>query len=43
VGWWQLPLRERTDTPAEPLSLVQAQARPEWPAALAAGEAVLRS
>ena len=38
VGWWQLPLRERTGTPAPPRSLADAQQDPEWERALAAGE-----
>ena len=37
VGWWQLPLRERTGSPAVPASLAEARARPGWEAALAAG------
>jgi L-amino acid N-acyltransferase YncA len=43
VGWWQLPLRDRTGEPAPPLTLAEAQARAEWPAGLAAGLSVLRS
>jgi len=39
VGWWQLPLRERTGTPDPPRSLAEAQRDPEWGRALAAGEA----
>jgi phosphinothricin acetyltransferase len=42
VGWWQLPLRDRTGEPAPPLSLAEAQARPEWPAAMGAGLGLLR-
>jgi len=38
VGWWQLPLRERTGTPDPPRSLAEAQRDPEWERALAAGE-----
>jgi phosphinothricin acetyltransferase len=38
VGWWQLPLRERTGTPDPPRSLAEAQRDPEWGRALAAGE-----
>ena len=38
VGWWQLPLRGRTGTPAPPRSLADAQQDPEWERALAAGE-----
>jgi len=40
VGWWQLPLRERLDSetdPPTPRSVADAQADPEWAAALAAG------
>ena len=33
VGWWQLPLQERTGIPAPPLSLEQARTRAEWSAA----------
>jgi L-amino acid N-acyltransferase YncA len=43
VGWWQLPLRERTGEPAPPLTLAEAQTRPEWPSALAAGLSDLRT
>ena len=39
VGWWQLPLRERTGTPDPPRSLADAQRDPGWERALAAGEA----
>ena len=43
VGWWQLPLRERTGTPDPPRSLGEAQRDPEWERALAAGqERILR-
>jgi L-amino acid N-acyltransferase YncA len=38
VGWWQLPLRERTGTPDPPRSLAEARRDPEWGRALAAGE-----
>jgi L-amino acid N-acyltransferase YncA len=38
VGWWQLPLRERTGTPDPPRPLPEAQADPGWARALAAGE-----
>jgi L-amino acid N-acyltransferase YncA len=34
VGWWQLPLQERPETPAPPLSLAEAQTLPAWPAVL---------
>jgi phosphinothricin acetyltransferase len=38
VGWWQLPLRERTGTPAPPRALAEVQRDPEWGQALSAGE-----
>jgi L-amino acid N-acyltransferase YncA len=38
VGWWQLPLRDRTGTPDPPRSLAEAQRDPEWARALGAGE-----
>jgi phosphinothricin acetyltransferase len=34
VGWWQLPLRERTGDPAPPLTLADAQRQPGWGVAL---------
>jgi len=34
VGWWHLPLQERPETPAPPLSLDEAQRLPTWPAVL---------
>ena len=46
VGWWQLPLRERTDSgpePTPPLSIAEAQAEPGWAAALRAGEPLVRA
>jgi L-amino acid N-acyltransferase YncA len=43
VGWWQLPLRDRSGEPAPPLSMAEAQTRAEWPAALAAGLPLLRA
>ena len=42
VGWWELPLRERTGDPTPPISLAEAQRNPAWEAALAAGESLLR-
>lgn len=42
VGWWQLTLRDRVGEPAPPLSLAEAQRRPEWEAGFAAGEASLK-
>ena len=42
VGWWQLPLRDRTGTPDPPRSLAEAQRDPEWPRALAAGEGLIQ-
>ena len=41
VGWWQLPLRERTGAPDPPRSLGEAQRDPAWERAMAAGEATL--
>ncbi|HEU0104656.1 MAG TPA: arsinothricin resistance N-acetyltransferase ArsN1 family B [Vicinamibacteria bacterium] len=41
VGWWQLPLRERTGTPDPPRSLAEAHRDSEWERAMAVGEAVL--
>jgi L-amino acid N-acyltransferase YncA len=37
VGWWQLPLRARTGSPAAPASLAEARVQPGWEAALATG------
>jgi phosphinothricin acetyltransferase len=37
VGWWQLPLRERTGTPAPPLDMSALLNHEEFPSALAAG------
>jgi len=34
VGWWQLALRPRIGTPVAPLTLQEAQATPDWRAAL---------
>ena len=34
VGWWRLPLLELAAAPPPPLSLPEAQALPDWPAAL---------
>ena len=42
VGWWQLALRERMGEPAPPLTVAEAQARPEWGPAIASGLAVVR-
>ena len=45
VGWWWLPLRTPAhsgETPAEPLAVSALRGRPEFPAALAAGAALLR-
>jgi L-amino acid N-acyltransferase YncA len=42
VGWWQLPLRERCDSPQLPADVAAARASAEWGAALAAGSALLR-
>jgi len=43
VGWWQLALRVQDEAPAAPLDLVAVQQRPEWPALLAQGEALIRA
>jgi phosphinothricin acetyltransferase len=46
VSWWQLPLRERIDTaadPARPLSLEAAQKSPAWTPAMDAGRPFLRA
>jgi L-amino acid N-acyltransferase YncA len=32
VGWWRLELQPRPDTPAPPLSPIEARKRPEWAA-----------
>jgi len=41
VGWWYLSLQPKTLTPPPPLSAKEAQAMPQWQAALAAGAALL--
>ncbi len=38
VGWWQLELRERTGTPAEPRNPAEARLDPGWSAAIGTGE-----
>jgi L-amino acid N-acyltransferase YncA len=38
VGWWQLELRQRIGTPPPLRTPVEAQAHPDWPAALRSGE-----
>ena len=43
VGWWQLELRAHEESPAEPLSIAEAQALPEWNALLARGEPSVRA
>jgi L-amino acid N-acyltransferase YncA len=43
VGWWELPLRERTISPGEPLDLPQVQVSEGWERALAKGLPLLRS
>jgi L-amino acid N-acyltransferase YncA len=43
VGWWHLALRPKPAAPAPPLSLAAVQASPEWPGAIAAGQALLRA
>jgi L-amino acid N-acyltransferase YncA len=42
VGWWQLPLRERTTPPDPPADLRTVRDTPAWRAALAAGVSFLR-
>jgi phosphinothricin acetyltransferase len=42
VGWWQLPLRERTGDPAALLSPAEVRAAASFEAALAAGRPLLR-
>ena len=34
VGWWQLPLQARPESPAPPLTLAEAKKLPDWPAVL---------
>jgi len=41
VGWWQLPLRERTGEPAPPLSIAEARAVDGWDAAIACGSSLI--
>ncbi|HYZ88109.1 MAG TPA: arsinothricin resistance N-acetyltransferase ArsN1 family B [Myxococcales bacterium] len=38
VGWWQLELQPRTETPAPPRPLAEARRHPEWEAALRSGD-----
>lgn len=42
VGWWQQSLQPKTTPPQAPLSIEVAQTLSGWPAALAAGESLLR-
>jgi L-amino acid N-acyltransferase YncA len=42
VGWWQLPLRERTAAPDPPADLGTVRDTPVWNSALAAGVPCLR-
>jgi L-amino acid N-acyltransferase YncA len=42
VGWWQLPLRERTGTPAAPVPVTEASRNPGWTEAMSCGRASLR-
>jgi L-amino acid N-acyltransferase YncA len=42
VGWWQLPLRERSGRPDEPLSMADVQRHPGWADALVSGVPLLR-
>jgi L-amino acid N-acyltransferase YncA len=41
VGWWQLPLRERTRSPDPPADLPMVRDTPAWSTALAAGVSFL--
>ena len=43
VGWWQLPLRDRTGVPAPPLSLAEATRHPGFAEALTAGAGLVRA
>ena len=43
VGWWQLELRAHEASPAEPLTIADARALPEWNTLLARGERALRA
>src|SRR5262245_45229084 len=43
VGWWQLELRPHEESPAEPLTVVEVRALPEWNALLSRGERSVRA
>ncbi|HKF69680.1 MAG TPA: GNAT family N-acetyltransferase, partial [Vicinamibacterales bacterium] len=43
VGWWQLELRAQEESPAEPLTITEVRALPEWNALLARGERSVRA
>jgi L-amino acid N-acyltransferase YncA len=43
VGWWQLPLQERRDSPEVPLDLMTLQRRPHWSQLLASGLSMIRA
>ena len=43
VGWWQLELRPHEESPAEPLTLAEVRALPEWNFLLARGERSVRA
>ena len=43
VGWWERPLAPRAALPAEPLSLAEVRARPQWESGLARGESMVRA
>ena len=43
VGWWQLPLQERRDSPQIPLDLMTLQRRPHWSQLLASGLSMIRT
>jgi L-amino acid N-acyltransferase YncA len=43
VGWWQLPLQERRDSPDVPLDLMTLQHQPHWSQLLASGLSMIRT
>jgi phosphinothricin acetyltransferase len=42
VGWWALAIGDHAASPHPPLAIADARQRPEWNAALRAGESLLR-
>lgn len=42
VGWWQLVLQARSETPDEPLALSTVMARPNWERVVRSGEGLIR-